>query len=392
MNIRNIAVMFYSGILVSSVGTFAFNLALVAFMLKANFSLADATLILALQRFIPMLFTAAWGHLTDVIPPRRLIAFAEIFASMASVALYFVWQEANTNYLLLAILCVTRSIVVSFQIGSRNRINKFFSDDTYSGNARQAIWFNKATQGATLFSGLLAWFIISNFDLRFAIIVDAVSFIVNGIIAFMIPNIEFAQATKTISKWSQKFRDLFTINRQAITLDMILVTSMMGTVAYTSRIAGNDQSWIGIYTVSYGLAVWVSGFLERSVTNKISSIPFFSVLGLGCILLGVVPGPGSVSLLICFVRDCAFWTIFHRISGHIQHDTPDNKLGGVSSARSSIMVAIFATGEFLVGLGAPKVSLLSEGILRASVALCAIVYLLTQTRTRKASKDGRSIL
>ena len=390
MKPKAIASLFYSGILISSLGTFAFNLSLVAFMLKAGFSLANVTLILALQRFVPTAFVGIWGHLTDNISPRRLIAFAEAFAFLASIALFFIWKGPETGYLALLLVCVIRSTVVSFQIGSRTKLNKFFSDGTYAGNAKQAMWFNKATQGATLFSGALAWVLITHFDLGTAIAVDAISFAINGVIAFIVPDIKTATPEESRVSWSQKFRDLFTINRHAAILDILLVASMMGTVAYTSRIAGSDQSWIGIYTMAFGLAVWTSGFLERSITTKFSSMPFLATVGIGCILLGMVPGPNLLTLFICFIRDCAYWIVFHRVSGHIHHDTPSSKMGGVSSARNTILVVIFASGEYLVGLWTPYLSLLGEGILRSTISALAIFYLAYLAKSgRSDSNDGR---
>lgn len=392
MNRKYFVPLFYFGTLISSVGTFAFNLALIAFMLKNGFHLGQASLIIGLQRFVPVVITGIWGHHTDRWSARLTVAVAEAIAAITSVALILIWSDSSTNYFLLAGACVVRSVVVSFQVGSRAKITKLLSDETYANNSRHAIWMNKATQGATLFGGLFAWIIIRYANLETAVIFDAVTFLLNGVIVLLLPNLESADSAPSERvSWHQKFHDLFQFNKRAAILDILLATSMMGTVAYMSRLAGSDQSWAGLFMGSYGLAVWVAGFLERGVTTRVSTIPYWIVLGISFLVLGQLSAPGFLTLAVFFVKDLCFWTIFHRISSHIQIDTPASRMGSVVSARTSIMITILALGEIMVGAWSSTVSINLESSIRALLALVIGGYLIA-TAPRKAALNDRPAL
>ncbi len=385
------APLFYFGTLISSIGSFAFNIALIAFMLKSGFHLGHASLIIGLQRFVPVLTTGFWGHLTDRMPSTTTIAVAEIIAGLSSAGILFIWQGASTSYLLLVALCVIRSVVVSFQAGSRSKITKLLSDKTYAGNCRNAIWLNKATQGATLFGGLFAWLLIRYFSFETAVIFDGLTFLLNGIIAVLIPNLTGSENSSVQSipriSWSEKFHELFQFNNKSAIFDILLVIPMMGTVAYMSRLAGSDQSWTGIYMAGYGLAVWVAGFLERGITSKISSYPFWIFLGLSFTVLGFLPHPSPGVLVVLFLKDLSFWIIFHRLSAHIQMDTPLNKIGSVMSARNCIITAILTLGEVVVGAWSNSVPLATESLLRGFFAAGVGIILVMKSVKSEALAD-----
>jgi len=377
--------LFYFGTLISSVGTFAFNLSLIAFMLKSGFHLGEASLIIGLQRFIPVLIMGLWGQYTDKWSPKATVAVAETIAALTSMALIFIWIGSETNYFLLASVCILRSVVVSIQVGSRSKITKLLSQESYQHNSKHAIWLNKATQGATLFGGVLGWLIILHFSLETAIYFDAFTFLLNGLIILWLPQIQNQESEKpTLSNWKQKFTEYFSFNKRAALLDIFLAFSMMGTMAYISRIAGKDQSWAGIFMGSYGLAVWVAGYLERGFTSKYSTIPYWLLLGLSFFTLGRFSEPGFMVLGVLFIRDLCYWIIFHRISSYIQVDTPASKMGSISSARLSIMITILALGEILVGSGSSYVSVSEESTLRACIgfALGGYLWFTAQGRSR----------
>lgn len=394
MNPKMIAPLFYTGTLISSIGSFAFNLALIAFMLQSGFHLGHASLIIGLQRLVPVIVTGVWGHFTDNLPARMTVIVAEVIAAVSSIVLLAIWSDGSTNYALLATVCVVRAVVVSFQMGSRAKITKLLSDGTYAGNSKHAIWFNKATQGATLFGGLCGWVIIRHFNFQTAIIFDALTFLLNGFVVFLIPDLdgESQKTTECSVSWREKFRELFEYNKRAATLDIVLAVSMMGTVAFMSRMAGHDQSWTALYMASFGLAVWVAGFLERSISNKISSFPFWLVLGVSFTVLGQLKTPSVLTLLVFFIKDLSYWTILHRISSHIQMDTPAARTGSVFSARMSIMITILASGEAMVGAWSSFVPIEMEGIVRGFIGIGMGLYLLTAMSARKAVLDDRPTL
>jgi len=375
------APLFYLGTFLSSVGSLAFNLCLVVFMLQAGFPLFEVSLIIGLQRFVPVFVMGVWGHLTDRLNPRLTVVTLEIAAATASLALLKIWDGANTNYILFLAVCVARAVMVNFQTGSRGKIAKILSDGSYGSNAKHAIWQMKSTQGATLFAGIAGLFLIKFLSMKSAIIVDLVTFLVNGLILFAI---EF-ESEKSVNVdqslgWKQKFHDLFKYNPQAAALDIMLAISIGGLMSFMARVSDGNHIWNAIFMTSYGLSVWIAGFLERSYAKKFSSIPFWLVLGGSYLIIGASHGPTMWVLAFMFLKDISYWVILHRISGHIQADTPTNLMGAVSSARFSIMVTILAMAEILVGAWAPVVPLWAETSLRAAVAVGVGLYLLNINR------------
>lgn len=392
MKTRTVAPLFYLSTLVSSIGSFTFNMSLIAFMLDGGFHLGHASLIIGLQRLVPILVTGLWGHLTDALSPRKTVAVAEVLAALLSVGLLFLWNGGRTPYLGLVALCVLRSVVVSFQAGSRIKITKIFSGDGYKSSSKHAIWFNKTTQGATLFGGVFAWFFIKFLSMESAIVFDALTFIFAGAVAWMIPDDGAETATAVQEDWRQKFKDLFKFNGRAATFDIVLAVSMMGTVAFFSRMAGQNQSWAAMYLAGFGLAVWVAGFLENGVTSRLSGTLFWILLGVSFCGLSLLTEPSALSLGVMFIKDLAYWILLHRISSHIQTDTPVHRMGSVSSARMSLMIAILASGEIMVGAWSGTVPVWAETLVRGSVGLGMGLYLLAMRTKQVAVVHDRPAL
>ncbi len=386
------AFLFYLGQFLSSMGSLTFNLCLVAFMPQAGFDLAQISLILGLQRFIPVFIMGIWGHLTDTLNAKMTVVVLEILAGFLSISLLLIWDDANTNYIAFLTVCILRAILVNFQTGSRVKLSKLLSDGSYQSNAKHAIWQMKATQGATLFAGLVGLVLIKFLSLKTAIILDFISFLANGLIILFIPgNIKNEKNISQNISWKQKFSDHFKYNKQAAILDIALAISIGGLIFFFARVSGSDHIWNALFLTSYGLSVWIAGFLERSFAKKFSSTPFWLLMSVSFILLGKFGGPNLESLILMFVKDISYWIILHRISGHIQNDTPVHSIGSVSSARFAIMVIILSIGEILVGAWSSVVPLWLESLMRALVAL-SIGLGLMMSKTKVGVESDRPAL
>ncbi len=382
------ALFFYIGQFFSAMGSLTFNLCLVAFMPRAGYDLPQISLILGSQRFLPVFVMGVWGHLTDEFNPKMSVVILEVLAGLLSVSLLFVWKDSNTNYLIFLALCVMRATLVNFQTGSRVKISKILSDGTYQSNAKHAIWQMKATQGATLFAGLIGIVFIKFLTLKIAIILDFATFIANGLIVFFMPGEEVEQkSTPSVVSWKQKFADHFRYNRQSAILDIALAVSIAGLISFFARVSGSNPVWNAIFLTSYGLSVWIAGFFERSFAKKFSTVPFWIVMGFSFVFLGRFGGPNVESLVFMFLKDVSYWIILHRISGHIQDDTPMQAIGSVSSARFAIMVVILSIGEVLVGAWSKVVPLWAECSMRAAVAVLVGVVLLVSRQNEAVARD-----
>lgn len=384
LNKKWVAPAFYFGTLISSIGSLTFNLCMIAFMLKSGFNLGQATLILGLQRLIPAIVVGIWGHFTDHLPPRSTVIVVEIIAAILSLLLLMLWGGEETNYLAFASVSIIRATIAAFQAGSRVKITKLIADDTYASNSKHAIWFNKATQGATLFSGLTAVAFIKHLNFEAAIIFDAATFILNGLIIFLLP-VESQKSENSENEpisWHQKFSDYFKFNPMAAKLDLLLAVAMMGTVAFQARVAGLDQTWAALFSAGYGLAVWSAGFLEKRWSLKIPSSPFWVLLGVAYLLIGFYGHASWLAVGLFLIKDLAYWMILHRISSHIQTDTPTSHIGGVTSARMTLMILILSAGEILVGSWSATVPLWAETIVRCAVVFLVAGFLFARKQTK----------
>lgn len=380
---------FYFGTLVSSVGSFAFNICLVAFMAKAGFDLFHTSLILGLQRLAPIIVATFLGHRTDELPPRPTIAIAEFCAALASFGLLWAWGMGAEGYWVLLAFCLIKMSISSFQFGSKAKIAKILSDASYSSNASHAIWFNKATQGATLFAGLCAWPIVKYLDFNMAIWFDLLTFTLNGVIVYLLPIQDSSQgaAPAKPAPFFAKFSEFWRYNRRAAALDLLLAISMMGTTSFTARLTGSDQTWMAILVGTYGLSVWLSGFIERSQILKNYALSFWIGLGVSYAFLGFFPGHGWVTVALALCKDTFYWLLFHRISSHIQMDTPESVMGAVTNARMTQMVIVLASGELLVGLWSKTLPMIFDGGWRAAFCF-AIFGLLMMPQFQTEKKHG----
>lgn len=255
---KNSALLFYSGTLISSIGSMAFSICLLAFMIKDGHSLFDVSLILGLSRLIPVAISTFWGQLADRLPPRLTVVATEFLAAAMSVGILLSWNHGKAAYWHLLTFCVLKACVVIFQAGSRAKITKLLSDDTCASNSKNAVWYNKATQGATLFAGLLAWVIIENFDFQTAVFIDLISFIVNGIFIYLISvKADSDQIDVEREPFYKKIIDFYRYNPRAAVLDFALCVSMMGTVSFMARLSGQDQKWNALFMAGYGFCVLV---------------------------------------------------------------------------------------------------------------------------------------
>lgn len=370
---KHAAFWFYFGTLISSVGSFSFNICLVAFMTNAGFDLFHVSLILGLQRLAPIVVATLFGHRTDELSPRLTIVAAEIGAALASVGILFAWARGVEGYWFLLAFSLVKTSIVSFQVGSKAKITKLLSDSSYASSASHAIWFNKTTQGATLFAGLCAWPIVKFFGFEVAIWFDLLTFALNGLIVFFLPIGDTPTEVRATSpSILSKFSEFYRFNKRAAVLDLILSVSMMGTTSFTARLTGDDQTWMAVLIGSYGASVWLSGFIERSQVLKSSSLWFWAGLGASYALLGLFPGLGVPTVALALCKDTFYWLLFHRISSHIQMDTPESFMGSITSARMTQMVLVLASGELLVGAWSKHVPIIFDGGWRA--VFCLIVF------------------
>ena len=256
------------------------------------------------------------------------------------------------------------------------------------------MWLNKATQGASLFSGGLAWVFVTYGSLEGAILFDFATFVLNGVIVFALPKLEEAASIESekpveaAERWYEKFRSYAVDHRETFLSDVALFLCTGGLIAYSARIAGSEAGWAGLFVAAYGLSVWVSGFMERSITSKLSLTPYWIGIGACYIALGQFEHASVLAIVISFLKDFCFWVIFHRVSSDLQMRTPMAKMGSIASARAVVIVTLSAGAEIAVGAWSNVLSLQAESALRAIFAIGVGVGLYAMKRSAKRAQSG----
>ncbi len=110
---------FYFGTLISATGSFVFNVCLVAFMIQGGFDLFYVSLILGLQRLVPMFAAGVFGHYTDKFSPRGTVVITEFGAAIATLGILWSWELGQSGYWFMLGFILVKTSVISFQLGSK---------------------------------------------------------------------------------------------------------------------------------------------------------------------------------------------------------------------------------------------------------------------------------
>ena len=127
--------------------------------------------------------------------------------------------------------------------------------------------------------------------------------------------------------------------------------------------------------------------VERAKILKSQSLIFWAGLGFSYALLGCFPERGLVTLCFALLKDTFYWLLLHRISTHIQMDTPQPVMGAVTSARITQMVLILASGELMVGAWSKVVPVFYDGLWRG-IFCFAVFAALCVPKFRTEEKYG----
>lgn len=379
---------FYAGTLLSSIGSMTFTICLTAFMLQGGSPLMIIGISIAANRLIPLLVNLIWGDLADRQDPRHIILVTEALASALSVCLLFSWNQDSDWFWGFLALLVARSSVVVLQTGARGRIAKALGSHSLVANSKSAVWLNKATHGAAIFGGVIGWLFVRYGNFEHVILFDLTTFLVAGVLLWFskihIPNEN--SRTHKLSVFA-KFHDLYRLAPVPALLDLLLAiaTSGMGTLVAT--LSDGQQELVPLFLITYGAAVWASGFLCRLEFFKEQHTALWIVLAISFVAAFASIGSPFLTLPLIFIRDLSYWSLFHRYTAQIQHATPATAIAGVSAARTVQVVAVLSIGEIGVGLWGPHITHLTEAGWRAALCL-VIATLLIATKLKTTRPAG----
>jgi hypothetical protein len=377
--------LYYFAVLLSSIGSLTFTISLVVFLAAGGPGAAFVGALIGAVRLAPIFVNLVFGDIGDHAPARRVVLLSELIAAILTLAMLATWRAGEQAFIWFAALCVLRGAVAATQQGSRAKISKLLSDGTFKSDSRHAMLLNKMTQGATIFAALAGWLVYRYGSLETAILIDATTFLIGGLVILLIP-----KSVDTISTpvnrgrglITDKFANLYHFAPRAARLDLLLAFVSCGAAMFAGRLAASEPIWAAAIMGVYGAAVWVGGTIEAGIGRYIPESVAWLLLGatlFGATLLSETNLVWTVAVI--FIKDIVKWILFHRYSAEIQHKIPAQRIASAYSTRMFQISAVAAAGEMLVGWASTWLPLTYDGLLRGGV--CAVVALyLFASRTR----------
>lgn len=384
---------FFSGTLLSSIGSMTCTVALVAYLLQIGQGLETVGAILGLSRIASAITSMAVAKLSDTWSPRAFVLGAETAAALMTVAMFATLPAQGEPVLAFGLAYAIRTCIVGAQAGARGKLSKTLSDGTQAGDSKSAAWLNITTQGSTIFAGLASWLAIETIDFRWILLFDALTFIICGLLIATIPVITADGGTPGMEpKPFQGLRSLYRHGRTAAVLDLLLAMVLAGTSTLDARLAEGSPKLLAGFLIAYGAAVWLAGPLaQRSWVQRWASLLWLG-LGASFVALTALPGFGGLTLSLAFAKDLFYWLLLHHVSGQILHRIPASESGGAHAARMAVMVITISAGDYFVGALAQVVPLALEGIWRGAVcAIAAVTVLATQRRKEPLVRPGLEV-
>ena len=377
---------FNLGILFSSIGTMTFLVTAMGAMSKMGFNVWDIGLFVGTFRFLPTLLSLVFSRFFIRMAHLKYYVPLELTSFALSLALAYLASRPDFNIYSFTALAVFSAILTLPQRANRPAIMKFLEEKAGLGHTRPALWLNKVTHGATFFSAIIGLSGLTVFSLSTIILFDAFTFLVSAACSYGVVKYILQMQNSFEAKSEEEAPTLQGLKEGALIfakkiplvflLDFFLATILIGANMFSVRIAGEQPVLIPLLLMSYGLAVWVGGYLIRfkKFEEKIAWV--WPLMGLGFCAVGFFPGRGVLTFGLTFICDLGYWLLFHYLTEMIQKNCDLKDVESVYFARNSLMALYLALGEFAVGGWANSLPLTYEGILRGAIAFAVFALLI----------------
>ncbi|MCM2280912.1 MAG: hypothetical protein NDI61_03600 [Bdellovibrionaceae bacterium] len=373
---------FFIGAFASAIGTHTFPSAGLAFMKQAGLTLSQIGLIMMLTRIATVIANFGLGDFIDRINPIRLILAAEITNLFVTAGLVIVWPAIPNYFVLFVILVYFRSSLIALTGPSQSKFVKSAYGHNASSLKAATVGLNVVSYGSVVFATLLAWYAIQYRNFQFILIIDGFTFLLNGLLLWMVSShikVENSRPIKATGPF-EKFKTLRNLNPSLFRADIFLHLAVFGTNLLMVRLAGDHLSWIPILLVTFGIAVWISGFMYQRFDHiKVVRWSWFGITT-AFIIMYLFRGHLEGLVIATLLRNVAYWNIFNHHSVEIQKRSHATNVARLSSARTALNAIILGLGELVMGLASPHLSLATELIVRfIVVGLFAVSCLLSRT-------------
>jgi len=385
-NISKSFIYFNLGTLFSSIGSMTFLVTAMGAMSKMGFSVWDIGLFVGTFRFLPSLLSLLFSRFFIRMAHLKYYVPLELASFALSLALAFLVSKPGFNIYSFTTLSLLRAILALPQRANRPAIMKFLEEKADLAHTRPALWLNKVTHGATFFSALIGLSGLTVFSFSTIILFDGFTFLVSAIFSYGVIKYilrmqkSFEEKSEEDAPTLQGLKEgtlIFAKKMPLIfLLDFFLATILIGANMFSVRIAGDQPLLIPLLLMSYGLAVWVGGYLIRFKQFEEKIIWVWPLMGLAFCAVGFFPGRGFLTWGLTFICDLGYWLLFHYLTEMIQKNCNLKDVESVYYARNTLMALYLALGEFAVGGWANSFALTYEGLLRGGLSFGVFFFLL----------------
>ena len=375
-------ILFFTGSLVSNLGTFMYNFAIGLYVLTLTGS-GKSFAISILFGIVPRIILSPFaGALADKINRKTMTVCMDIASGILLLSIYFITQFTELSLILVYISSATLTIFNTFFGISINASIPNLVDDKrlVKINSLRAM----VDSGASIAGPMLGGLVYSFIGIEYFLLLNGISFICSGIselfINFNIYNRQISDKTKAQSlgdtlregfKYLKQHELILGILKYALFLNFI-VTSVNISLPYTSvQVLGASSSQYGFIQMGFPAGILIMSIIYTIVSKENKNI--FKKTTKGMFRLGIVfiflglPSnpllsflPNSIHMIITFIVSALLGMIIISINIPIQvmmqttiDDEYRGRVGGVISMMSQ---AITPFGILLFGFLVDQIS------------------------------------
>lgn len=375
-------ILFFTGSLVSNLGTFMYNFAIGLYVLTLTGS-GKSFAISILFGIVPRIILSPFaGALADKINRKTMTVCMDIFSGILLLSIYFITQFTELSLILVYISSATLTVFNTFFGISINASIPNLVDDKrlVKINSLRAMVDSSASIAGPMLGGLIYSFI----GIEYFLLLNGISFICSGIselfINFNIYNRQISDKTKAQSlgdtlregfKYIKQHELILGILKYALFLNFI-VTSVNISLPYTSvQVLGASSSQYGFIQMGFPAGILIMSIIYTIISKENKNI--FKKTTKGMFRLGIVfiflglPSnpllsflPNSIHMIITFIVSALLGMIIISINIPIQvmmqttiDDEYRGRVGGVISMMSQ---AITPFGILMFGFLVDQIS------------------------------------
>lgn len=346
-------------------------------------------LLMMLQAVPGMLLGVAAGSLVDRATKKRSVMVAADVAQFLLTGLLAFsthrWQVYG--------LAVGKAVAASFFMPAKNALlRRLLREETIRPGLALAAVLGQATQvlGPTVAGACILWA-----DVKAALLVDAVTFLVSAVLCILVSETPPPQGNAAVRKRTALWRDAWE-GLQALRSHPVLrivatmeLTALVGVgavnalfVAYVVKVLGWPASSFGLLLTLLGIGMVTGSLIAGSVSKQVTSASLgaWSLVGIGATVVAVGLAKGAVVALPVFVLMGCLNGLYNVAStSALQEltaaDMVGRTFGTMGTVQSVVAVASMAAGSVLADTVAVEKVFVLAGLIVGAGGLFGLLSL-----------------